>query len=416
MIVDVEGAGSVEPAQPALLRELNERAVLDTIRRLPGISRAETARRTGLSKPTVSLALRTLEDSGLVRPSRTGSDRPGRTGILYEAVPDAALAGALEITVTGVRGVAVDLEGNVVGRGSASWRSPRSAASIYDAVARCVERVRSAVPGGRHLDCLALGTPGVIDPTTGVLTRTGTIPVLDGSVPAEEVARRVDLPVEVLNDVDLAALGEQSEGPGHEVPDFAVLWVGSGVGAALVLDGRLHLGHRGGAGEVADVPFGRVAAAAPGVVREFATTGATSDGIEELAARLADSGAATGLSAPFTAQAVLDSALVGDPLGEEVVAELATWTAWYVTVLAAVVDPELVVLGGPIGSHDALLGPVQRHLGELLDAPPQVMTSKLGDASVLAGAAATARRTAAELAFGRRVLERSGPAGTGGRS
>ena len=415
MAADARDTGGWEPAQPGLLRELNERAVLDTIHRLPGISRAEAARQTGLSKPTVSLALRTLEESGLVRPARSGPDRearPGRARVLYEAVADAALAAAVEITVSGVRGLVVDLDGTPVSRATATWRSTRSAETVYGAVARCVARLADALPDGRTPDCVVLGTPGVIDPTTGVLTQAGILPVLDATLPVEELQRRLGLPIEVRNDVDLAALGEQAEGPGRDVADFAVLWVGTGIGAALVLDGRLHRGHRGGAGEVADVPFARVAGPGPGVAPEFVTLGATVEGVEALAARLHADGHPTGLTAPLTARSVLDAALVGDPLGTVVAGELATWAAWYVTVLSAVVDPELVVLSGPLGSHDALLAPVQRQLADLLHAPPQLAISKLGDDSVLIGAAATARSTAADLVFGRRLRGRTNETAT----
>ncbi|MBU6215891.1 MAG: MarR family transcriptional regulator, partial [Acidobacteria bacterium] len=89
--------GPIGPAKPALLRELNERTVLEVIRRLRSVSRAEVARRTGLSKPTVSLALRTLEASGLVGPVGAESGRRGRAGILFEPIADAALGGAVEI-------------------------------------------------------------------------------------------------------------------------------------------------------------------------------------------------------------------------------------------------------------------------------------------------------------------------------
>ncbi len=417
MATDARDTGGWEPAQPALLRELNERAVLDTIHRLPGISRAEAARQTGLSKPTVSLALKHLEEGGLVRPSSASPDRetrPGRVRVLYEAVTDAALAAAVEITVSGVRGVVVDLDGTPVSRGTATWRSSSSADTVYAAVARCVDRLADALPDGRSPDCVVLGTPGVIDPTTGVLAQAGILPVLDGTLPAEELHNRLGLPVEVLHAVALAALGEPAVGPGRDVEDFAVLWVGSGIGAALVLGGRLHLGHRGGAGEVADVPFARVAGPGPGVAPEFVALGATVEGVEALAARLLADGQATDLAAPFTARSVLDAALVGDPLGAVVAGELATWAAWYVTVLSAVVDPELVVLSGPLGSHDALLAPVQRQLAELLHAPPQLAISKLGDDSVLAGAAATARSTAADLVFARRLRGRSNGPDTNG--
>ncbi len=388
------------PAQPALLRELNERTVLDEIRRARSVSRAEVARRTGLSKPTVSLALRTLEASGLVRQVGTESGRRGRAGVLFEPVSDAALGGAIEIAVWGVRSVVVDLDGTTLHEHVIQWaRRPRSADDVVDAVGEAVAALERRT--GRTLDALVVGTPGVQDPRTGVLGRVGTIPALEGAALGDLVAARVGRAPTVFNDVDLVALGEQSEGHGRDVADFAVLWIGSGLGAALVLRGELVVGHGGGAGEIFDVPFARAIAAAGGEAPEFTELGLTTDGTVALARRIAGD-----TSTWVHAEEVLDAAVVGDEPAGRVLAELATWTSWYVATLVALVDPELVVLAGPLGSHDALRPAVEQRLVELLGSPPDLVSSKLGARSVLSGAAAVAVRAAADEAFAHRILER----------
>ena len=407
MTANAGGTGASEPAQPALLRDLNERTVLETIRRLRGVNRAEVARQTGLSKPTVSLALRTLEDNGLVRP--VAVERTGRSGILFEAVPDAALAAGIEVTGTEVRGVAVDLEGRPVARAAAASQGPEGADAVYDAVRRCADQLAASLPPGRSLECVVVGTAGILDPVTGVVTQAGAAHALDGSVPAEEVGDRLGVPVEVYNDVDLAALGERADGAARELDDFAVLWVGPGIGAALVLDGRLHRGVRGAAGEVSGVPFAAAVAANGGTPHEFTAAGPTERAVSELAARLSADGVSSRVGAVHDVASVLDAALLDDPLGRRVAEEMAGWVSWYVASIAAVVAPQMVVLSGPLGSHESLLALVQDQLAGLLHAPVQVVASKLGDASVLVGAAAVARRTAADLVFARRVLDR-GPA------
>ena len=398
MTADTGGTAANEPAQPGLLRDLNERTVLDTIRRLPGVNRAEVARQTGLSKPTVSLALRTLEDNGLVRPQTAAP--AGRVGVLFEAVPDAALGAGVELTDRSVRAVVVDLEGQVVARAEVPFGRSGSREVVDRALRRCLDELRSALPPGRSPDCLVMGTPGIIDPVTGVVTQAGAATALDGSVPRLDVGGLAGVPVQVLNDVDLAALGERSEGAAQDVDDFAVLWVGAGTGAALVLNGRLHRGVRGAAGEVAGVPFAAAVAATGGTPHEFAAAGPTEEAVVELASRHA------GREVASDAGALLDAALLGDPLGQLVVDEVARWVAWYVASVAAVVDPEMVVLSGSLGAHASLVAPVRQHVAGLLHAPVQVVASKLGDASVLIGAAAVARLTAADLVFARRVRER----------
>jgi len=394
--------GSVGPAQPALLRELNERTVFDVIRRLRSVSRAEVARRTGLSKPTVSLALRTLESSGLVGPVGTESGRRGRAGVLFEPITDAALGGAVEIAVWGVRAVVVDLDGTTLHEHVATWDSPpTTAAAVVESVGRATSALEQAV--GRPLDALVIGTPGVRDPRSGVLTRVGTIPALEGAALGELVAERTGREPAVHNDVDLVALGEQAEGRGREVEDFAVLWIGSGLGSALVLRGELVVGHGGGAGEIFDVPFARALRSTGSGPNEFTELGLTTDGTLALARRLA--GGASGWK---RAEDVLDAAILGDGVATAVLEEVATWTAWYVATLVALVDPAVVVLAGPLGAHDALRPVVERRLGEWMGTPPDLVSSKLGARSVLSGAAAVAVRLATEAAFANRVLDRDG--------
>jgi predicted NBD/HSP70 family sugar kinase len=247
----------------------------------------------------------------------------------------------------------------------------------------------------------------VIHPTTGVLTQAGTMPELDGSHPAAELTRRTGIAVTVFNDVDLAAIGEQSDGLGHDVEDFAVLWVGTGLGAALMLHGQLHRGHRGGAGEVFDVPFGTASAARGGPDTIEPPIDASTVGTIALAEALAAQHPTTTLTPPFDAMSVLDAAALGDPLGIAVRDRLARWIAWYAAAVTAVVDPELIILAGSVGSHDSVRGPVATELASLLVEPPAVVSSKLSDLAVLAGATADARNCATDRAFARRDLDRA---------
>jgi len=406
-----EPAGGLGPAQPTLLRDINERVVFDTIRALHPISRAEVARRTGLSKPTVSLAIRTLEASGLVADVGVESGRSGRAGVLVSPVVDAALAVGVEIEVGRVRATIVDLDGQVLAEhGIAVTR--RTADALFGSVVSCVDALAGALGRPRSdIGAITVGSPGVIDPATGVLTQAGTLPELDGTTPADELAARLDCAVSVHNDVDLAALGEQAEGHGREADSFVVLWVGSGLGAALVLNGRLHVGYRGGAGEIFDVPFRRaIESSALGSSAPPTTDAGVFDaslaGTTALARHLAPSHPRTALEPPFDALAVLDAASTGDPLGVAVRDRLGRWVAWYAATVTAVIDPELVVLAGPLGSHDALRTAVTAELDYLLAVPPRIATSKLGDSAVLIGASSGACRDAADRAFNHRILER----------
>jgi DNA-binding transcriptional ArsR family regulator len=108
-------------AIPPLLRRLNERTVLETIRLGAPISRAEISRRAEISKPTVSLALQSLLDAGLVRESRSAPQGPSYGAIYFESVPEAALVLGLDLGARFLRGP------------SATWpaRSGRDRTSSY---------------------------------------------------------------------------------------------------------------------------------------------------------------------------------------------------------------------------------------------------------------------------------------------
>jgi predicted NBD/HSP70 family sugar kinase len=168
------------------------------------------------------------------------------------------------------------------------------------------------------------------------------------------------------------------------VDDFVFLSVGTGMGAGIVLGGELHRGRHGFAGEI-----------------DFALEPLEEDvdpsapQVAEVAARAAGEHPGTTLRPPYDARSVFDAARAGDDAARLVVAEVARRIAHHLAPVAAVVDVELVVLGGGIGSNgDLLLEPVRRLLAEWLPFPPRVEVSTVGEAAVLAGALAVGVREA----------------------
>ncbi len=385
-------------AQPAHLRDINERVVYGTVRSLRPITRAEVSRHTQLSKPTVSLALARLEEVGLVAEADDQRPRAGqhgrRAGVFYEPVSRAALAVGAELDADAVRAVLTDLDGNELDRTTVDFQAD-DADDVFAAVARAV----ASLTPRRHrrsVRAVVIGTPGIIDPTTGVLSHSGFLPALDGSQPATALADRLGVPVTVVNDVDLAAVGEQTRGHGRGCDDFAVISIGTGMGAALVLNGQLYQGARGGAGELDDVPFRRVVRSTPPVSPAL-------DGVSGLAQTLAAKYRTSELTPPYTAASVFAAHERGDRLAVAVIERLGEWTSWFAASLSAIVDPELIVLTGSIGAHDSLAVLVRDHLDEMLPSPPTIAVSSLGAESVLAGAVATASEQALRAALDERL-------------
>ena len=379
----------VTRATPPLLKHLNERTVLEAIRAGAPISRAEISRRVGISKPTVSLALRSLEEAGLVREAPDGPDGPSYGAVFFEPVPDAAFVLGLDLGSRFLRGAVSDLAGRIRARqdvelGGADANGALDAiaalhASLVDAVAFPLERI----------DGVVLGVPGAVDPSETLRLTTPHIPGLEGRAFAEEVRERVGLPVALENDINLAAVGEGWAGVARGVDDFAFLSVGTGTGLGLVLGGELHRGTHGAAGEI-----------------DWALSGSADDldpsaeGVGALAAGASWPGVVEGASPPHDVRDIFTAARRGDPLAQTIVDLVARRIAAHIAPVAAVADPELVVLGGGLGMNgDLLLEPVRGQLRDWLPYPPRVEISSLGESAVLMGAVATGLQSALDNVF-----------------
>ena len=238
----------IRPAQPALLREMNEQVVYDMIRRLRPISRAEIARRTRLSKPTVSLALRTLVDGRLVREVGMESGKPGRAGLLFEPSPEVCLAGAVVVSESGIRCDIVDLDGTVLASAD-SDAAATTAAEALELIPNVLDRAidTSGRPRG-DIATIAVAVPAIIDPMTG-LTSWLDAPSDGGAVDfAAVLTTMTGFAVTASNSIHLAAVGEVAVGVGRDHRHVVVVAHGSHRGLGAVVDGHLHTGAHGAAG------------------------------------------------------------------------------------------------------------------------------------------------------------------------
>ena len=378
-------------ATPPLLKYLNERTILETIRAGAPISRAEISRRAGISKPTVSLALQSLLDAGLVREASQGPGGPSYGALFFEPVPDAAYVLGLDLGARFLRGAVCDLGGDIRARQDVELRGADADGALAAIVALHASLVdAAALPPGR-IDGIVLGVPGVIDAATSALQlTTPNIPGLEGRAFGREVHERLGVAVQLENDVNLAAVGERWAGVARGVDDFAFLSIGTGMGMGLVLGGELHRGNHGAAGEVDWALAGMAEEVDP-----------SAEGVAALAARFAANDSSdTALAPPYDAREIFTAARGGDRLARAVVYEVARRIAAHVAPIAAVADPALVVLGGGLGTNgDLLLQPVRRLLAEWLPYAPRVEISTLGEAAVLMGALAIGLRSALDNVF-----------------
>lgn len=377
----------------SVLRTNNERLLLDRLRADGATSRAELARLTGLSKPTVSTALGRLEHGGLVREiGKQAMAGRGRSPVLYEADPTAGYAFGVDVGRSWIRVGLADLDGTVVGRAD----EPNTAADADGIVDAIVAQARRAcdqadVAWSRVLHTV-VGSPGVIDATTNELRYAVNLPGWGRREVTDRLATSLHTGLELLNDANLAALGEYAAGAGQGRHLFVYLLVGTGLGAGIVLDGRLFPGARGAAGEIGYLPYG------PQNEHRARTRGLLEDAVA------ADSvvAAARELGLPDTdsAKQVFLAARAGSETALEVVRREAERLAHAVAAISAVIDPELVVLGGGIGdSADLLLDPLREALHRMTPLVPELAASELGANAVLQGALASGVGTVRRLVF-----------------
>ncbi len=381
----------VDVPTTSAIREHNLRLVLDALRSRRPVSRADLAIHTELSKPTVGGALRAFLEAGLAREYGRTTGRRGPSASLYDLVADAVLAVGVDVGARYIRFVLADLDGTRVEEKSLPLPRPTA-----KAVLGCLSEIGSRLgPRASRIAAAVVGTPGVIDPVSGRIGSAPNISGWDGLLAEVVLSEALGLPVVVENDVNLACLGEQAAGAGAGVDSFAYLNIGTGLGAGIVLHGRLHRGARGAAGEVGFLPVGPnpfdPAARAHGGPME---TRLSSQGLAETAFRLA---AESNLAVPqpFDVQALFDAARRGNALGRAVVTEAARGIAVCIAGLTAVLDLDLVLLGGGIGASDDLLLPdIRSALVQLVPVPPRIERASLGDRAVRAGALSVALNSA----------------------
>jgi predicted NBD/HSP70 family sugar kinase len=372
-----------------LLRQMNARTVLDMIREQGPVSRAEIARSAGISKPTVSLALRALLEAGLVREAAgAGTDGPTYGAIFFEADPAAAAVLGIDIGGRFLRISLVDVTGEVRAREDVATDYV-SRDSVFALVPRVVKRlIASTGIDTDRVACATVGVPGVVEPGSGIVSLAENVPGLDGQPVGELLAKKLHVPVRVVNDVNLAAIGERDYGAGRDVESFVFVSVGTGLGAGIVLGGQLLSGSHGAAGEL-------------DLLRPVASgSDPSAPAIRAYAAEL--QAAQPAADRPLDTVEIFARARDGDSWALGIVTEVARRVCAHIVPIAAIIDPELVVLGGGVGSNgDLLLPRLREMLDEALPYPPAVQTSELGGRAVLAGAVALGLAEARDWAFAR---------------
>jgi predicted NBD/HSP70 family sugar kinase len=380
------GEASQRRATPATAREINDRLAVEQLLVRGPLTAAELKSLTGLSRPTVSELLTRLQAGGVVVvDGETDVVRRGPNARLYRLVAAGTLVAGLDIRADSIQLELADLTGTVVGGRSISLDG--SGADI-DALADTL--AAEMTRAGQPPHAIAVGAPGLIDPATGRLRESPCVPLWPADL-VDVLHQRLGVPVLLENEVNLAAIAELRDGAGRDRDTFVLIWLGHGIGAGVVLDGRLRRGASGGTGEIGFL-------AVPGTGGVPSAKGCDF-GYHDLAGAAAVCALARKHRIPApagddaaAAEAAVAAAFAAGPRGERFLDALAANIALGAQAITLVLDPGRIILGGEVGraGGPALASRVERALTTLTPLPTEVRPTQLSGSAVLAGAVRTA--------------------------
>jgi glucokinase len=372
----------------ASVTEVNEFLVLDAIRHAGETTRPELAASLALSPASVSRIVRRLLAQGLVIEEPGPSEGLGRNRDLLRFNRRSGGVIAVDLGGTKCHGALADLAGEVLDsdvRPTFAGGSP--ARSLLATIAALRE---AAAREGLPIRTVSVGIPAVVNPDTGLVDAGPNVHWhrfdLNGLLASE-----LSEPFVVENDVNLAGLGEAWRGAGTSSGCFVTLSLGTGIGAAIVLDGSVVRGRHNAAGEIGYLVTGRAQLrGGPGAGLEGLISGAAlTNRAKELAK--ARPGRTSLDAGSITPALLFEAAAAGDPVARTVIRELIDQVAITVLAVTALVDPDRVILGGSIGRA---LSPYLEQIGALVRRAayraPELLVSALGPNATVIGAIAAA--------------------------
>lgn len=230
-------------------RSHNKRLILRTIYQEGDISRADIARATGLTRTTVSHIVAELIDESLVEETGRGPSEGGKPPVMLSLPPQARIMIGIDLADSEFRGGLIDMRGQFLHRATVPVRDHNGEEAlnlVYDLIATLLDKVHEPVLG------IGVGTPGLVDARAGVVRQAVNLDWQD--LPLGDLLNtRFNLPVHVGNDSHCAALGQYTFGRYRGLSNLIVVKVGRGIGAGIVLNGRLHYGDNSAAGEIGHV-------------------------------------------------------------------------------------------------------------------------------------------------------------------
>ncbi|WP_393916287.1 ROK family transcriptional regulator [Halostreptopolyspora alba] len=374
----------VTPGTQAALRQANQQRVIEALRAGGTLTQAELARATGLSAASVSNIVRDLRERGTVSVRQTSSHGRRARGVTLVRPPGAVVG--ISFSPDRISVALGDGRGTVLARETIAYdvavgpeRGVRRAVWLTETLLGRARAERSMVTA------VGVSLPAPVDTTTGEILGVSCLPRWDGYRPSEGLSERIGLPVVVENDANLCALEETRAGVGRGRKHVIYLCLSHGVGAGIIVSGRLLRGAGGTAGEIGHMGLDERGQVCRCGNRGCLETVAGAPYILDMLPRYGDAGA------PATVTEMVEAAAVWDPGARRIIAEAGAALGRATAILANAVNPELVIVGGELAAAgELLLEPMRRSmeletLSTALD-NLSIVQAELGEEAALRGA------------------------------
>lgn len=381
-----------DESQPSSRRERSRRLLLEELRRKGVATRAELGRATGLSRSAVAAGVGDLIAAGLISEDGSAAGQlggRGRRSALLRATQPAGHVLGIDFGHMHVRVALADTGGRVVAERMQSIDVDARAVPALDLAARVVGELLGE-SGVARQDVLAVGSgiPGPLDRHRRVVSSPTILHSWIGFAPAEELSRRLGLPVHIENDADMGAIGEKRFGAACEYTDFVYIKASHGIGASVVLDGRVYRGSLGIAGEIGHThmpgTFNRCRCGKQGCLEAVIS-------VPEVRRQLTS----THLRENTDGHEPPLSVVASDPVGARVLTDAGRIVGRVVADGCNWLNPQAVILGGELGVSgpafaDGVKESLDRYAQPATADAVAVRTAGLGQRSEVMGAIAVA--------------------------
>ncbi len=304
-------------------------------------------------------------------------------------------------------GTAAVRDGKVLAYHKTNTQAKKGSAAVIERIEKSVRKVAEKLDCKPHdFQALCVGAPGAVELETGVVNDAPNLDWID--VPLGSVLEKnLGLPVFLDNDVNVGVLGEFVHGAGKGSRHMVGIFVGTGIGGGVIIDGKMHYGGRGSAGEIGHmvvVPDGRICGCGrKGCVEAYASKTAIASIIREHISRGRESYLKKALTKknpkPLSSNLIEEALVAQDPVTLEVIGEAQTYLGFLTANLVNALDPNVIVFGGGLVEQlgEPFLGPIrevaQSHYLQQKNADKvRILSSTLGDHAGTIGAAEAARR------------------------